>query len=321
MAAVKIEGGLLVTKDALEEKVLNICKMDPQGITDDFLKQTLSPGEVDMRVQAINGLLNGDKIDLMQNPNGQIMYRAKDDKELNKFEGMSPVERLVYQIVQEAGNKGIWTRDLRHKSNLQQTEISKILKLMENRKLIKSVKSVQASKKKVYMLYELEPDRSLTGGAWYSEQEFESEFVEVLNTYCYRFILQKKSEAEDSPDPVIRATKGYATSKEVKEYIEGLKLSKVELSVEDIESILDILIFDGKVEEITVGLLKLPMISSKKLPSDTKLYRVIPGEVRRSAAAGSVFTPCIGCGNFGFCDKSGPVNASNCVYMKDWLEF
>ena len=38
------------------------------------------------------------------------------------------------------------------------------------------------------MLYNLEPDHSVTGGAWYSEQDFESEFVEILNQQCYRFL-------------------------------------------------------------------------------------------------------------------------------------
>ncbi len=41
------------------------------------------------------------------------------------------------------------------------------------------------------MLYNLEPDRSVTGGAWYSDQDFESEFVEVLNQQCYKFLEQK----------------------------------------------------------------------------------------------------------------------------------
>ncbi len=49
----------------------------------------------------------------------------------------------------------------------------------------------QASKKKVYMLYNLEPDRTVTGGAWYSDQDFESEFVEVLNQQCYKFLEAK----------------------------------------------------------------------------------------------------------------------------------
>lgn len=41
------------------------------------------------------------------------------------------------------------------------------------------------------MLYNLEPDRTVTGGAWYSDQDFESEFVEVLNQQCYKFLVQK----------------------------------------------------------------------------------------------------------------------------------
>lgn len=41
------------------------------------------------------------------------------------------------------------------------------------------------------MLYNLEPDRTVTGGAWYSDQDFESEFVEVLNQQCFKFLVQK----------------------------------------------------------------------------------------------------------------------------------
>lgn len=46
------------------------------------------------------------------------------------------------------------------------------------------------------MLYNLQPDRSVTGGAWYSDQDFESEFVEVLNQQCFKF-LQSKVGTED----------------------------------------------------------------------------------------------------------------------------
>lgn len=46
------------------------------------------------------------------------------------------------------------------------------------------------------MLYNLEPDRSITGGAWYSENEFESEFVEILNVQCYRILQQKAEQAK-----------------------------------------------------------------------------------------------------------------------------
>ena len=46
------------------------------------------------------------------------------------------------------------------------------------------------------MLFNLTPDRSVTGGAWYSDQDFESEFVEVLNQQCFKFLQQKVEAAE-----------------------------------------------------------------------------------------------------------------------------
>jgi len=41
------------------------------------------------------------------------------------------------------------------------------------------------------MLYEIEPSRKITGGAWYSEQEFDSEFIEMLQKQCFNFIYSK----------------------------------------------------------------------------------------------------------------------------------
>lgn len=46
------------------------------------------------------------------------------------------------------------------------------------------------------MLYNVEPDRSITGGAWYSDQDFESEFVDVLNQQSHRFLEQAAQNAK-----------------------------------------------------------------------------------------------------------------------------
>ena len=45
-------------------------------------------------------------------------------------------------------------------------QINKCLKALEHRKLVKAVKSVANGNRKVYMLFELEPSREITGGAW-----------------------------------------------------------------------------------------------------------------------------------------------------------
>ena len=113
----------------------------------------------------------------------------------SKTKGFEKEEKLVYQIIEDNGNRGIWIRDIRMKSNLPNLQVSKVLRTLESKKLIKSVKSVAAPRKKVYMLFDLVPDETLTGGAWYSDQEFETEFVDILNLKCLQYLQQKVSYA------------------------------------------------------------------------------------------------------------------------------
>ena len=53
------------------------------------------------------------------------------------------------------------------RTNLAQPVIQKILKTLETRRLVKSVKNINNPSRKVFMLFELEPSRELTGGAWW----------------------------------------------------------------------------------------------------------------------------------------------------------
>lgn len=88
----------------------------------------------------------------------------------------------------------------------------------------------QASKKKVYMLYNLEPDRSISGGAWYQDQDFESEFVDILNVQCLRFLNQQADKIKSNPrGPIVGRSQSYATAAEVQKYITDLGISKVSL--------------------------------------------------------------------------------------------
>lgn len=80
------------------------------------------------------------------------------------------------------------------------------------------------------MLYNLEPDRSLTGGAWYQDQDFESEFVDILNRQSLRFLQQRADKIKNNPrGPIVGRTQSYATAVEVQKYITELGISKVSL--------------------------------------------------------------------------------------------
>nr|XP_042132324.1 DNA-directed RNA polymerase III subunit RPC6 isoform X1 [Peromyscus maniculatus bairdii] len=263
----------------IENRIIELCHQFPHGITDQVIQNEMPHIEAQQRAVAINRLLSMGQLDLLRSNTG-LLYRIKDSQNAGKMKGSDNQEKLVYQIIEDAGNKGIWSRDIRYKSNLPLTEINKILKNLESKKLIKAVKSVAASKKKVYMLYNLQPDRSVTGGAWYSDQDFESEFVEVLNQQCFKFLQ-----------------------------------TKVELSMEDIETILNTLIYDGKVE-MTIIAAKEGTVGS--VDGHMKLYRAVNPIL---PPTGLVRAPCGLCPVFDDCHEGGEISPSNCIYMTEWLEF
>ena len=203
MATIKKE--TLDTVEYISEKILELCSEFPEGINDKVLQNQLPDVDPKLRAKSINSLLNAGKIDLFKNAKG-LLYKAKTDSASVSIKG-DQEEKIVYAIIEESGNKGMWIRDIRFKSNLVQTSLNKVLKALESKKLIKAVKSVNATKKKVYMLYGLEPDISVTGGAWYSDQDFESEFVEILNQQCCKFLQQKRDAARNSKaGPLVEKT-------------------------------------------------------------------------------------------------------------------
>lgn len=80
-------------------------------------------------------------LELFQDKN-QLLYKYKDPSKKTVNKGADNEERVVYKIIEEAGNKGIWIRDIRFKSNLNMTQLNKVLKSLETKKIIKAVKSV-----------------------------------------------------------------------------------------------------------------------------------------------------------------------------------
>lgn len=70
----------------------------------------------------------------------------------------------VLSIIERAGDQGVWVRTLKLQSKLQQQQINKILKRLETRKLAKPVKSIAYKNRRMYMAFDLEPAKELTGG-------------------------------------------------------------------------------------------------------------------------------------------------------------
>ncbi len=304
---VKVEPTSSQDQDAASQRILAICGEIPGGVSDKVLQATLPDIHPKDRALALNALLTAGKIDLLRSAEKGLLYKIKQaDAKSSSIRGDAE-EKVVHRIIEEAGNKGTWIRDIRVKSNLGQSQLTKVLKSLKQKKLVKEVKCVNSTRKIVYMLYEVEPDRSVTGGAWYNDQDFESEFVEILNQQCYRFLYQKLETARSSPDgPLAIKNLSLTPSKEVLQYIDNLGISKVKLRVEDIEAILETLVYDGKVER-SMGVSE----------GSGKVYRAVESLV---PTVGLMRVPCGGCPVARDCSPAmGEVNPSKCKYIKDWL--
>ena len=165
------------------------------------------------------------------------------------------------------------------------------------------------------MLYETTPDPSLTGGTWYSDQEFEEEFVRILNEQCARLLDERLEESlQKFPnDPYLRRTSSFMSSVELVALINEMGIATVSLTVQDIESILYTLICDGKIEKMTVASTVLGESGSKQ-----NLYRSVKPIID---SAPIIRNPCGICPVFNDCHDEGLITPKTCIYLNKWLDF
>jgi len=191
---------------------------------------------------------------------------------------------------------GIWIRDLKNKAGLQQIQFNKCLKTLETKKLVKSVTSVASKNRKVYMLFNVEPHTDVTGDIWYVGADMDTEFINVLSQQCYNFI----------------ASKGYSSAEELCAFIRKSGVSKVQLKVDNVQSIIETLIYDGKVEPVDdprgpafLGGKSAILYRPTNLPMVTNGYTQVP---------------CSMCPVFNVCSPEGEISPSKCIYLTNWLD-
>lgn len=164
------------------------------------------------------------------------------------------------------------------------------------------------------MLYEMKPDPTITGGTWYSDHEFEAEFVRVLNEQCARLLDERLAESmEKYPnDPFLQRTSSLMSNAELVTLINDLKVATVSLTIQDIESILYTLICDGKIEKLTVA------TTTNENGSKQNFYRSAKPMLESSPV---VRNPCGICPVFKDCHDDGLITPETCIYLNKWLDF
>ncbi|KAJ7904298.1 RNA polymerase Rpc34 subunit-domain-containing protein [Mycena olivaceomarginata] len=207
------------------------------------------------RQNALNFLLGVGLFKSLKDSKGNVIFRAVTKGELEQTKDLGGEESLVLGHIKTAHNEGIWTKHLKTKTNLHQTIIDRCLKTLTQKKLIKRVPSVQHPTRKIYMLENVEPSISLTGGPWYNESELDTAFIEDISKACLKFIRdvsfpkQRKEVREGALFSISNAPR-YPTAAQVHNTLRQARLTETELSVEHIEMLLDVLVLDGEVEKL-----------------------------------------------------------------------
>lgn len=177
--------------------------------------------------------------------------------ETRKLTSMSEDEQMIYSYIEASGREGIWTKTLKAKTNMHQHIVIRCLKLLEQQRYVKLIKSVKHPTRKIYMLYNLQPSIDVTGGPWFTDSELDTEFIDSLLTVVWRYIAlktfptafqepQANTNVLQSAFPAQHT--GFATLESIMEFITSHKITNVDLGPNDIRSLCDVLIFDDKIE-------------------------------------------------------------------------
>lgn len=222
------------------ETMLDFINKHPNGVTEDEISgQFPHVSKLDM-AKELNGYLRLQQISLFKDK-GVLYYKPSptnaDDYEL-----------MVYNLVEQSGSEGIWLKVIKDKTNMPHNLVGKILRNMENNRIIKSVKCLK-SNRKVYVLYNQTPSEEITGGAWFHENDVDVECVkkvlEIVKLFLDRTTLTSDSRLIDyEKNP---------TLEEIMDYIKKLNILSIPLRLDDLRTLVSVLIFDGEAERLCVG--------------------------------------------------------------------
>ena len=269
-----------------------------------MIMKELSGAQSNNLVDSLNTLLSEGKISLHKK-GGENYYKLNSEVGNKQLVGD---EIIVYECIRTAGNHGIWKTDLRERTGIHQTVLTKVLKALENKKYIKSITN-NKTKKMIYLLYELEPSTEITGGPWFDNCELDTEFIEGLCDVILRYINSKASlEFINSLH--------LPTLLNVYDFIMKSGIVTIPLNESDVAMLVNRLIYDDLVriypsskyyESVDLSVRKSHEI--RLLPNYFKLSGFLPKLLN---------SPCGACPITEDCCDSFLINPSNCEYLAKW---
>jgi DNA-directed RNA polymerase III subunit RPC6 len=104
-------------------------------------------------------------------------YRHIPSDLSEQFCGLNDDHHRLYAFIEQARDEGLWRKELKRRTGLDEKEITALVGDLKKRQLIKEVPSV-AEKRIKYFLFHVIPSDQVTGGIWVSERQFNSALID-----------------------------------------------------------------------------------------------------------------------------------------------
>ncbi|KAK1936375.1 RNA polymerase rpc34 subunit containing protein [Babesia divergens] len=224
-----------------------------------------------------------------QDANGKKYVKLRDKASQDQVSRLQDIEYAVYCAIETAGNRGIWTADIKKICEITLTRSLKIL--LEQHGLVKQVTNVHQKSRKLYMLFNVKPARELTGGSFYLNGEFNEMLVEHIQEQVGSFLAKFQGSS------LVQITNFLKSS----ENISG------EVLEEDVLSIIQTLMLEDKVY-------------SAQTAQGGTIY-IWAGGSNVSFAQKAFGTPCFRCDIAQSCHlgKHHEICPVKCSYLSQWL--
>lgn len=115
-------------------------------------------------------------------------FRLRQRDAARKYEGLDSEAAEVYRHIENAGASGMWKLTIKRRTGIHENKVEKILRNLCGSKHIKQLKNARNNAKKTYLLFDLEPAKEVTGGAWFSDGDLDSEFIELVATMTVHYV-------------------------------------------------------------------------------------------------------------------------------------
>ncbi|KAI9659148.1 MAG: 34-kDa subunit of RNA polymerase III (C) [Bathelium mastoideum] len=146
--------------------------------------------DVQTLTKLIQGLASAQLVQILMQE-GEVCYRVRTREEAARLHALTADEHVIYNHIAESRTNGCWIKSLKAKTNLHIANLSKVIRSLEAKRLIKTIKNVKFPTRKIYMLSDLSPGEDVTGGAWYTDGELDIDLVEALADLVIKYVKER----------------------------------------------------------------------------------------------------------------------------------